>query len=49
MADLNKVIADFKQMIGKLKGGDKYQAWLLTPCRHLALLHSTVTRSLIFL
>jgi ABC-type glycerol-3-phosphate transport system substrate-binding protein len=31
MADLKKVIADFKQMIGKLKGGDKYQAWLLTP------------------
>jgi hypothetical protein len=31
MADLNKVIADFKQMIVKLKGGDKYRAWLLTP------------------
>ena len=31
MADLNKVIADFKQMIVKLTGGDKYQAWLLTP------------------
>jgi hypothetical protein len=30
-ADLNKVIADFKQMVVKLKGGDKYQAWLLTP------------------
>jgi hypothetical protein len=31
MADLDKVIADFKQMVGKLKGGDQYQAWLLTP------------------
>ena len=31
MADLNKVIADFKQMIVKFSGGDKYQAWLLTP------------------
>ncbi len=31
LADLHKVIADFKQMIVKLKGGDKYQAWLLTP------------------
>ncbi len=31
MADLNKVIADFKQMIGKIKGGDAYQAWLLRP------------------
>ena len=31
MADLNKAVADFKQMVGKLKGGDKYQAWLLTP------------------
>jgi hypothetical protein len=31
MADVHKVIADFKQMIVKLKGGDKYQAWLLTP------------------
>src|SRR2546426_443879 len=31
MADLKKVIADFKQMIVKRKGGDKYQAWLLTP------------------
>jgi len=31
MADLRKVIADFKQMVVKLKGGDKYQAWLLTP------------------
>ena len=30
MPDLNKVIADFKQMIVKLKGGDKYQARLLT-------------------
>jgi len=31
MADLNKVIADFKQMIVKFSGGDKYQAFLLTP------------------
>jgi hypothetical protein len=31
MADLHKVIGDFKQMIGKLKGGDRYQAWVLTP------------------
>ncbi len=31
MADLKKVIADWKQMVVKLKGGDKYQAWLLTP------------------
>lgn len=31
MADVNKAIADFKQMVVKLKGGDKYQAWLLTP------------------
>jgi hypothetical protein len=31
MEDLNKVIDDFKKMVGKLKGGDKYQAWLLTP------------------
>ncbi len=31
MADLNKVIADFKQMIVKISGGDRYQAWLLTP------------------
>lgn len=30
-ADLTKVVADFKQMIVKFKGGDKYQAWLLTP------------------
>lgn len=31
MADLKKVIADWKQMVVKLKSGDKYQAWLLTP------------------
>lgn len=31
MADLRKVISDWKQMVVKLKGGDKYQAWLLTP------------------
>ncbi len=31
MADLKKVVADFKQMIVKLRGGDKYEAWLLTP------------------
>ena len=31
MEDLNKVIDDFKKMVVKLKGGDKYQAWLLTP------------------
>ena len=31
MADLNKVVGDFKKMIVKLAGGDKYQAWLLTP------------------
>lgn len=31
MDDLNAVIEDFKKMVGKLKGGDKYQAWLLTP------------------
>jgi hypothetical protein len=31
MADLKKVITDFNQMIAKLKGGDKYRAWLLTP------------------
>lgn len=31
MEDLNKVIDDFKKMVGKLKGGDKYRAWLLTP------------------
>lgn len=29
--DLNKVIDDWKKMVGKLKGGDKYRAWLLTP------------------
>ena len=31
MADLKKVIADWKQMVVKLQGGDKYQAWLLPP------------------
>jgi len=31
MADAKKVIADWKQMVVKLKGGDKYQAWLLRP------------------
>ena len=30
MADLNKVIGDFKKMVVKLPGGDRYQAWLLT-------------------
>jgi len=31
MSDLRKVIADFNKMIGKLRGGERYQAWLLTP------------------
>lgn len=31
MADVNKVITDFNKMIVKLSGGDRYQAWLLTP------------------
>lgn len=31
MNDLNKVIADFNKMIGDLKGGDGYQAELLSP------------------
>ncbi len=30
-ADVDKAIADFKAMVVKLKGGDTYQAWLLTP------------------
>jgi hypothetical protein len=31
MADLDKAIADFNAMAGSLKGGEQYQAWVLTP------------------